>query len=79
MDTTPSKYWKELTDFSIEYNPSKAYYVKHRPFTLQVSLGEMDLEDAFWVELGPEYLESRLGEFLDDVFSGDRKQRAKFS
>ena len=78
MDTTPSKYWKELADFSIEYNPSKAYYVKHRPFTLQVSLGEMDLEDAFWVELGPEYVDSRLGDFLDNVFSGHRKQQAKF-
>ena len=78
MGTTPSKYWKELADFSIEYNPSKAYYVKHRPFTLQVSLGEMDLEDAFWVELGPEYVDSRLGDFLDTVFSGHRKQQAKF-
>ena len=78
MDTTPSTYWKELADFSIEYNPSKADYVKHLPFTLQVSLGEMDLEDAFWVELGPEYVDSRLGDFLDDVFSGDRKQQAKF-
>ncbi len=78
MDTNPSRYQKELPGFSIEYNPSKAYYVKHRPFTLQVSLGEMGLEDAFWVELGPEYVESRLGDFLDNVFSGDRKQQATF-
>ena len=78
MDTNPFKYRKELAGFSIEYNPPKAYYVKHRPFTLQVSLGEMNLEDAFWVELGPEYVESRLGDFLDHVFSGDRKQQAKF-
>ena len=79
MDASAAKYRKELPGFSIAYDPAKAYYVKHRPFIFQVSLGEMDLEDAFWVELGPEYLESRLGEFLDDVFSGDRKQRAKFS
>ena len=78
MDTNSSKYQKELAGFSIEYNPPKAYYVKHRPFTLQVSLGEMNLEDAFWVELGPEYVESRLGDFLDTVFSGDRKQQEKF-
>ena len=78
MDANPTKYWKELADFSIEYNPAKAYYVKHRPFTLQVSLGEMNLEDAFWVELGPEYVDSRLGEFLDNVFSGDRKQQSTF-
>ncbi|PKB70454.1 MAG: hypothetical protein BZY87_10565 [SAR202 cluster bacterium Io17-Chloro-G6] len=78
MASSPSKYYKELADFSIEYSPSKAYYVKHRPFTFQVSLGEMNLEDAFWVELGPEYVDSRLGDFLDDIFSGDRKQQSKF-
>ena len=77
MATDSSKYRKELADFIIEYNPPKAYYVKHRPFTFQVSLGDMNLEDAFWVELGPEYLDSRLGDFLDQVFSGDRKQQTK--
>ncbi len=74
----PSKYWKELADFSIEYNPPKAYYVKHRPFTFQVSLGDMNLEDAFWLELGPEYVDSRLGDFLDNVFPGDQKRQSKF-
>lgn len=78
MDTNSFRYRKELAGFSIEYDPAKAYYVKHRPFTLQVSLGEMNLEDAFWVELGPEYVDSRLGDFLDNVFSGDRRQQAKF-
>ncbi|MDA1128246.1 MAG: hypothetical protein O2913_06060 [Chloroflexi bacterium] len=78
MDANPSKYHKDLADFSIEYNPAKAYYVKHRPFTLQVSLGEMNLEDAFWVELGHELVDSRLGDFLDNVFSGDQKQQSKF-
>ena len=78
MDANTVKYRKELAGFSIEYNPSKAYYVKHRPFVLQVSLGEMNLEDAFWVKLEPKYLESRLGEFLDDIFSGNRRQQAKF-
>ena len=77
MAINPTKYHKELADFSIEYNPSKAYYVKHRPFIFQVSLGEMKLEDAFWVELGPEYVDSRLSDFLDDIFSGDRKQQSK--
>ena len=67
-----------MAGFSIEYNPAKAYYIKHRPFILQVSLGDMDLEDAFWVKLKPEYLESRLGEFLDDIFSGNRRQQAKY-
>ena len=78
MDANSPKYRKELADFSIEYNPAKAYYVKHRPFILQVSLGDMNLEDAFWVELGPEYVESRLGDFLDTVFSGNRRQQSKF-
>ena len=78
MDANTSKYRKELADFTIEYNPAKAYYVKHRPFIFQVSLGEMNLEDAFWVKLKPEYLESRLGDFLDDIFSDNRKQQAKF-
>lgn len=77
MDANAFKYWKELANFSIEYNPAKAYYIKHRPFILQVSLGEMDLEDAFWVELEPGYVGSPLGEFLDFVFSGDRRQQAK--
>ena len=77
MEVDTPKYRKELAGFFIEYNPSKAYYVKHRPFTLQVSLGEMNLEDAFWIELGPEYVDSKLGEFLDIVFSGDRKQQGK--
>jgi len=77
MDASASKYRKEMEHFSIEYNPAKAYYIKHRPFIFQVSLGEMNLEDAFWVELEPGYVESPLGEFLDFVFSGDRKQQAK--
>jgi len=77
MDVNPLKYRKVMAGFSIEYNPAKAYYVKHRPFILQVSLGEMNLEDAFWVELGPNYVESRLGEFLDNIFSGNRRQQAE--
>jgi len=78
MESNPTKYQKELAGFSIEYNPAKAFYVKHRPFTFQVSLGEMNLEDAFWVELAPEYVGSRLGDLLDDIFSSDKKQQAKF-
>ena len=77
MEANASKYWKELADFSIEYNPAKAFYIKNRPFILQVSLGEMDLEDAFWVELEPGYLSMQTSEFLDLVFSGDRRQQAK--
>ena len=72
-----SKYQKALADFSIDYDPAKAFYVKHRPLILQVSLGEMNLEDAFWVELGPEYLNFRLGEFLDIVFPRNKRQQAK--
>ena len=77
MDANASKYRKELADFTIEYNPAKAYYVKHRPFIFQVSLGEMGLEDAFWVKLQPAYVESHLGEFLDNIFSGNRREQAK--
>ncbi|MCH7735938.1 MAG: hypothetical protein IH872_00900 [Chloroflexi bacterium] len=72
------RYQKDLADFSIEYDPAKAFYVKHRPFILQVSLGEMSLEDAFWVELGPEYVNFRLSEFLDIVFPRNKRQQAKF-
>ena len=77
MDANASKYRKELANFSIEYDPAKAYYTKHRPFILQVSLGEMKLEDAFWVELGPEYVSTRLGEFLEEIFSGNKRQQGK--
>ena len=76
MDANASKYWKELADFSIEYNPAKAFHIKRRPFILQVSLDEMNLEDAFWVELKPGYVSSRLSEFLEDIFSGDRRQQS---
>ena len=77
MDAQLPKYRKDLVDFSIEYNPAKAYYIKHRPFILQVSLGEMKLEDAFWVELAPEYVGSPLSDFLDSIFSGNPRQQAK--
>jgi len=77
MDANASKYRKELANFSIEYDPAKAYYTKHRPFILQVSLGEMKLEDAFWVELGPEYVSTRLEEFLEEIFSGNKRQQGK--
>jgi len=77
MDAQLPKYRKDLADFSIEYDPAKAYYIKHRPFILQVSLGEMNLEDAFWVELEPGYLGMQTTEFLDLIFSSDRKQQAK--
>ena len=76
MNTQLPKYRKDLADFSIEYNPAKAFHIKNRPFILQVSLGEMNLEDAFWVELEPGYLRMRTSEFLDLVFSGDRRQQA---
>ena len=69
------KYSKDLADFSIEYNPAKAFYIRHRPFILQVSLGEMKLEDAFWVELDPGYLGLQTSEFLDLVFPSNRKQQ----
>ena len=71
------KYQKDLEDFFIEYDPPKAYYIKHRPFILQVSLGEMNLEDAFWVELAPEHVGSPLSDFLDSIFSSNRRQQAK--
>ena len=77
MDAQLPKYQKDLADFSIEYNPAKAYYIKHRPFILQVSLGEMNLEDAFWVELEPGYLSMQTSEFLELVFSSERRQQAK--
>ena len=77
MDAQLPKYRKDLADFSIEYNPAKAYYIKHRTFILQVSLGEMNLEDAFWVKLEPSYLGMRTSEFLDVVFSSERRHQAK--
>ena len=73
------KYQKDLADFSIDYDPAKAYYVKHRPFIFQVSLGDLDLNDAFWVELGPEYVNFRLGEFLDIAFPRSKRQQTKIS
>ena len=77
MDAQLAKYQKDLADFSIEYNPAKAFHIKNRPFILQVSLGEMNLEDAFWVELEPSYLSKRTSEFLDLVFSSDHKEQAE--
>lgn len=77
MDLQHPKYQKDLADFTIEYNPAKAYYIKHRPFILQVSLGEMKLEDSFWVELAPEFVGSPLGDLLDSIFSGNGRQQAK--
>jgi hypothetical protein len=79
MAAQHSKYQKALADFSIDYDPDKAFYVKHRPFIFQVSLGEMSLEDAFWVELGPEYVNFRLGDFLDIAFPWNKRQQSKFS
>ena len=79
MAAQHSKYQKVLADFSIDYDPAKAFYVKHRPFILQVSLGEMKLEDAFWVELGPEYVTFRLGDFLDIAFPRNKRQQSKIS
>jgi len=77
MDQQLPKYQKDLADFSIEYNPAKAHFIRDRPFILQVSLGEMNLEDAFWVELEPGFLMMHTSEFLDLVFSSDRKQQAE--
>ncbi|MQG13050.1 MAG: hypothetical protein FI715_01525, partial [SAR202 cluster bacterium] len=71
------KYQKALSGFSLDYDPAKAFHVKHRPFIFQVSLGEMNLEDAFWVELGPEYVNFRLGDFLDIAFPRNKRQQSK--
>ena len=79
MAAQHSKYQKALANFSIDYDPAKAFYVKHRPFIFQVSLGEMQLEDAFWVELGPEYVNFRLGDFLDIAFPRNKRQQSKIS
>ena len=77
MAVQNSKYQKALADFSIDYDPAKAFYVKQRPFILQVSLGDMKLEDAFWVELGPEYVNFRLSDFLDIAFPRNKRQQSK--
>ena len=77
MDAQLPKYRKDLAEFSIQYNPAKAYYIKHRPFILQVSMGEMNLDDAFWVKLEPSYLGMRTSDFLDLAFSSERRQQAK--
>ena len=77
MDAQLPKYRKDLADFFIEYNPARAYYIKHRPFILQGSMGDMNLEDAFWVKLEPGYLSMQTSEFLDLLFSGERRQQAK--
>ncbi|MED5405494.1 MAG: hypothetical protein VX484_05885, partial [Chloroflexota bacterium] len=75
MPTQHFKYQKALAGFSIDYDPEKAFYVKDRPFIFQVSLGEMNLEDAFWVELGPEYVNFSLGDFLDIAFPRSKRQQ----
>ena len=78
MATQHFKYQKTLAGFSIDYDPAKAFYVKHRSFIFQVSLGEMDIEDAFWVELGPNTLTSPSETFLTSLSLGANGNNRRF-
>ena len=53
--------------------------IADRPFELQVSMGDMDLEDCFWVSLSYQLADLTIGGLLDEVFSDDEANRAEFA
>lgn len=69
--TAMPKYAKTLQDDPDDRVPLKSAPVSGMPITLQVTLGEMDLEDAFRVTLPPINVRTGVGGFLEQVFGDD--------
>ncbi len=73
MENSP-KYHKPLEGMTLEYMPSE-FSLPASPFELQVSLGNMGLEDAFRVTLSPRYFKLTVGGLLNEVFPEDEATR----
>lgn len=80
MEASP-RYAKRLSDAGASDVP-RVDLTAISAVELQVTLGDMDLEDAFRVTLPPSYARTSLGELLDRAFSedeaGQRHVRASF-
>ena len=70
MMATP-KYAKTLEDDPDDRVPLESAPLSETPVTLQVTLGEMDLEDAFRVTLPAMNVRTGVGGFLEQVFGDD--------
>lgn len=60
---------------TLEYMPSEISLPADSPFELQVSLGNMGLEDAFRMTLSPRYSKLTVGRLLIEVFPEDEANR----
>ena len=74
MEKSP-KYRKSLDGTILDYMPSDASLSTDSPFELQLSLGDMDLQDAFRIELPPRYSKLTVGSLLNEVFPEDEANR----
>ena len=71
----PAKYAKLLRGAALEYAPIDREPDGDGSFELAVTLGDMDLEDAFRVPISPSFPRLRAAELLDRVFSQDERSQ----
>ena len=72
------RYAKQIDGASLEYVGPGTHLIADGPFELQVSLGDMDLEDCFWVSIPYRLSLITIDGLLAEVFSDDQVKRAEF-
>ena len=75
-DTLP-KYSKRLRDATLEYLGPNSGSTTEEGLDLQVSLGDMDLDDAFSIALPPGLRRVTLGDLIREVFPEDESDQAE--
>lgn len=70
------KYAKSLHGESLRYTPLPAGVPAGVPFELVVTLGEMELEDAFHVVVPPDWASGAIGELLERVFPQSTRRQS---
>ena len=71
------RYSKRLSGAALEYLGPNVVVGAESSLDLQVSLGDMDLEDAFLITVPPELRRLPLGDLLRDVFPEDEALQAE--
>ncbi len=77
MSTDAPKYAKPLDSYPVPWRASSTS-VGDSDFILRITLGDMPIDDAFWIALPAEISSLSLGELLSRVFPTDPKLQQNF-
>ena len=67
------KYQKRRDGYCVDYMPDDLHVVADDRLDLQITVGDMGLDDAFYATLSPTDVELTIGQVLEVVFPSDRR------